>query len=73
VEYPSRLGPFTITRATDLTPGHGFDSLNEGGKPDLPLSDGEMVQFRGEGQGGMEMSLTIRTSGTEPKVSLAHR
>ncbi|KAI9443236.1 hypothetical protein H4582DRAFT_2109603 [Lactarius indigo] len=36
--------------------------------PRLPLSSGHMIQFRATSQDGFKIVLTIRTSGTEPKI-----
>jgi hypothetical protein len=51
----------------DLTVG--YDSSNPPSfKPRLPLSSGHMIQFRAENEDQLYIVLTIRTSGTEPKV-----
>ncbi|KAH8833487.1 hypothetical protein DL96DRAFT_1703152 [Flagelloscypha sp. PMI_526] len=70
--YPSSIANILITQVTDLTKGCSWDSNREGGVPLLPLSSGHMIQFRA-GQEGDERSpvrivLTLRTSGTEPKI-----
>lgn len=66
--YPSSIADLTIIAVRDLT--IGYDSSNPPTyKPTLPLSSGHMVQFRAENPNdGTKISLTIRTSGTEPKV-----
>jgi len=49
----------------------GYDSTNPPMyKPSLPLSSGHMIQFRAASKGGLKTVLTIRTSGTEPKVRI---
>jgi len=57
-----------VTRIVDLT--SGYDSGNPPAyKPSLPLSSGHMIQFRAESPcNGTKITLTIRTSGTEPKI-----
>lgn len=67
--YPSNIAGLKVTAIRDLTVG--YDSTNPPSyKPTLPLSSGHMVQFRAENSAeGTKISLTIRTSGTEPKVS----
>lgn len=55
----------------DLTIGHGYDSSmpEPGYKPALPLSGGQMITFSAADEDtGTGLTLTIRTSGTEPKV-----
>ena len=53
----------------DLTVG--YDSTNPPTyKPNLPLSLGHMIQFRAASKDGLKIVLTIRTSGTEPKVRM---
>ena len=66
--YPSTIAGLSVTAIRDLTVG--YDSSNPPSyKPKLPLSSGHMVQFRAENPTeGTKISLTIRTSGTEPKV-----
>jgi len=47
----------------------GYDSSNPPTyKPSLPLSSGHMIQFRATSKDGFKIVLTIRTSGTEPKI-----
>ncbi|KAH9934848.1 phosphoglucomutase first 3 domain-containing protein [Fomitopsis serialis] len=57
-----------VTSVRDLTVG--YDSSNPPTyKPALPLSSGQMVQFRAESPvDGTRITLTTRTSGTEPKI-----
>lgn len=57
-----------MTSVRDLT--IGYDSANPPTyKPILPLSSGHMIQFRAENPtDGSRITLTTRTSGTEPKV-----
>lgn len=66
--YPSVIVGLNITRVIDLTLGH--DTANPPSyEPTLPLSDGQMIQFRAQSNdGGINVTLTIRTSGTEPKI-----
>jgi len=66
--YPHEIGGLTITNVVDLTTG--YDSANPPTyKPALPLSSGHMIQFRAESkEKGTKIVLTIRTSGTEPKI-----
>ncbi|KAL1947532.1 hypothetical protein VTO73DRAFT_13256 [Trametes versicolor] len=66
--YPSTLGGLAVTRVRDLTVG--YDSGNAPScKPELPLSSGHMIQFRAENVAdGTKITLTTRTSGTEPKI-----
>ena len=59
-KYITRLGRFEFTRVRDMrAPGH--DSLY--GAPNLPVSDAEMLSFYSP-----ELYVSIRPSGTEPKV-----
>ncbi|KAF8636547.1 hypothetical protein AX17_003359 [Amanita inopinata Kibby_2008] len=65
--YPSQIAGLQVTRVVDLTVG--YDSGNPPAyKPKLPLSSGHMIQFRAESGDGLKIVLTIRTSGTEPKI-----
>ncbi|KAI0822643.1 phosphoglucomutase first 3 domain-containing protein [Trametes gibbosa] len=66
--YPTTLAGLAVTRVRDLTVG--YDSGNAPSyKPDLPLSSGHMLQFRAENTAdGTRITLTTRTSGTEPKI-----
>ncbi|KAK2467095.1 hypothetical protein APHAL10511_001353 [Amanita phalloides] len=65
--YPEEIGGLRITRIVDLTVG--YDSGNPPSyKPRLPLSSGNMVQFHAENEHQLHIALTIRTSGTEPKI-----
>ncbi|KAH7889858.1 hypothetical protein F5I97DRAFT_1800865 [Phlebopus sp. FC_14] len=68
--YPSSIAGLTITSVIDLTVGHGYDSTNPPGyQPRLPLSSGHMIQFRAQSMDNdVKIVLTIRTSGTEPKI-----
>jgi len=70
--YPLEIANFRVIRVRDLTVGHAFDSGNPPSfEPDLPLSGGHMITFRGEENDSSDpihMVLTIRTSGTEPKI-----
>ncbi|PPQ98838.1 hypothetical protein CVT24_003392, partial [Panaeolus cyanescens] len=66
--YPSEIAGLPITRIIDLT--LGYDSGNPPSyKPLLPLSSGHMIQFRASNaKTEMGIVLTLRTSGTEPKI-----
>ncbi|TCD63890.1 Phosphoglucomutase-3 [Steccherinum ochraceum] len=66
--YPSTLAGLSITSIRDLT--IGYDSTNPPTfKPSLPLSSGHMIQFRAQSSDGKtKITLTTRTSGTEPKI-----
>ncbi|KAG7452946.1 uncharacterized protein BT62DRAFT_959078 [Guyanagaster necrorhizus] len=66
--YPTEIAGMSVTRVVDLTTG--YDSANPPKfKPSLPISSGHMVQFRAEDkEKGVKIALTIRTSGTEPKI-----
>lgn len=68
--YPSSIGGLQIRSVVDLTEGHGYDSTNAPTyQPKLPLSLGHMVQFRASSDSDdSRIVLTIRTSGTEPKI-----
>ncbi|KAK0441176.1 uncharacterized protein EV420DRAFT_1730510 [Desarmillaria tabescens] len=67
-KYPTEIAGLSVTRVVDLTTG--YDSSNPPTfKPSLPISSGHMVQFRAEDtEKGVKIALTIRTSGTEPKI-----
>ncbi|KAF9052789.1 hypothetical protein BJ165DRAFT_1339803 [Panaeolus papilionaceus] len=66
--YPTEIAGLPITRVVDLTVG--YDSGNEPSyKPLLPLSSGHMIQFRASDEAAnLRIVLTLRTSGTEPKI-----
>ncbi|KAL7283146.1 hypothetical protein ACG7TL_002572 [Trametes sanguinea] len=66
--YPKTIAGLEVTRVRDLT--IGYDSGNPPSyKPALPLSSGHMIQFRAENKAdGTKITLTTRTSGTEPKI-----
>ncbi|KAL5511802.1 hypothetical protein ACEPAH_5020 [Sanghuangporus vaninii] len=66
--YPSAIACLDVTNVRDLTVG--YDSGNPPlYKPHLPLSSGHMIQFRAQSQSDdTKIALTIRTSGTEPKI-----
>jgi len=67
-DFPENIAGLKVTSVRDLTVG--YDSSNPPTyKPTLPLSSGHMVQFRASSEAdGTQISLTIRTSGTEPKI-----
>ncbi|KAI9206097.1 uncharacterized protein BJ171DRAFT_422329 [Polychytrium aggregatum] len=63
LQYPRVIGGSKVTAIRDLT--IGYDSMQADNKPVLPVSaSSEMITFRFE-NGGV---LTLRTSGTEPKI-----
>ncbi|KAL1730114.1 hypothetical protein EV714DRAFT_211628 [Schizophyllum commune] len=62
--YPHTLGGLNVTAVSDLTVY--WDSRR--GTPRLPRSSGQMIQFWAAGEGGVKITLTLRTSGTEPKI-----
>ncbi|RPD65833.1 phosphoglucomutase first 3 domain-containing protein [Lentinus tigrinus ALCF2SS1-6] len=66
--YPKSIAGLEVTSVRDLT--IGYDSANPPSyKPMLPLSSGHMIQFRAENKtDGTKITLTTRTSGTEPKI-----
>ena len=65
--YPKSIARLDVSSVVDLT--LGYDSSNPPTyKPSLPLSSGHMIQFRATSKDGFKIVLTIRTSGTEPKV-----
>ncbi|CAE6405206.1 unnamed protein product [Rhizoctonia solani] len=68
-QYPKSIGGLTVTGVRDLTTGHGFDSSAPAPDhtPLLPVSGGHMITFKAKGD-GVAIVLTIRTSGTEPKI-----
>ncbi|KAH9946369.1 phosphoglucomutase 1 [Epithele typhae] len=68
--YPPTLAGLAVTAVRDLTEGHGYESANAPScAPTLPLSSGQMIQFRAERRAdGVRVTLTTRTSGTEPKI-----
>jgi len=66
--YPKTLAGLDVDRIIDLTTG--YDSSNPPScKPSLPLSSGHMIQVRAGSEAlGTNLVLTLRTSGTEPKI-----
>ncbi|TFK72594.1 hypothetical protein BDN72DRAFT_957272 [Pluteus cervinus] len=66
--YPSRIAGLEITQVVDL--GVGYDSLNPPTfQPSLPTTSGYMIQFKAKNKSqDLHITLTIRTSGTEPKI-----
>lgn len=57
---------FKITGVRDLTVGYDCDTRTTDGKPELPLNlGGEMITYY---FGDEEAQVTLRTSGTEPKI-----
>ncbi|KIK96741.1 hypothetical protein PAXRUDRAFT_825647 [Paxillus rubicundulus Ve08.2h10] len=67
-QYPASIAELAVTSVVDLTANHGYDSNNAPTYvPRLPLSSGHMIQFRAQ-SAEVSVVLTIRTSGTEPKI-----
>ncbi|KAG9124379.1 Phosphoglucomutase-3, partial [Ceratobasidium sp. 392] len=68
--YPESIGGLNITGIRDLTTGHEFDSSAPAPNyaPSLPVSSAHMITFKAAGDKGTAIVLTIRTSGTEPKI-----
>jgi hypothetical protein len=68
LNYLIALAGLNVTSVRDLT--IGYDSTKPPSyKPALPLSSGHMVQFRAENPtDGTRITLTTRTSGTEPNI-----
>ncbi|KAF8436904.1 hypothetical protein L210DRAFT_3688468 [Boletus edulis BED1] len=67
-QYPHSIAQLTVFSVIDLTAGYGYDSTNPPTyAPRLPLSSGHMIQFRAH-SADVNIVLTIRTSGTEPKI-----
>ena len=66
--YWHRCGPLKIAGIRDLT-GDGYDSSKVGGVPALPTSAAHMITYTFEagGEAGGAV-VTLRTSGTEPKL-----
>jgi len=66
--YPREIGGMRITWVRDLTTG--YDSGRPPTyTPELPLSSGHMIQFKAQSSSETEIIyLTLRTSGTEPKI-----
>lgn len=66
--YPREIAGCTVTGVVDLTTGYNSADLIDF-KSKLPLSSGQMIQFRAEShENGTKIVLTVRTSGTEPKI-----
>ncbi|TFY70333.1 hypothetical protein EVG20_g2671 [Dentipellis fragilis] len=66
LHYPTLIANLKITSIRDLTTG--YDSANPPTyKATMPLSSGHMIQFRAS-DANVKIALTIRTSGTEPKI-----
>lgn len=72
LNYPEELYGFKVTNIRDLTIGH--DSSQPDNKPLLPVSaSSQMITFElsgalEQGQPESNITLTLRTSGTEPKI-----
>ena len=66
--YPTQLGSFKVQDVRDLTEGHAYDSKQSDKKPVLPLSAADMITLYGAKESGETFVLTVRTSGTEPKI-----
>lgn len=71
IRYPTSVAGLTVNSVIDLTAGYEYDSTNAPSyQPRLPLSSGNMVQFRAQSTNDPDIKivLTVRTSGTEPKI-----
>ncbi|KAI5983862.1 hypothetical protein EDD15DRAFT_2178391 [Pisolithus albus] len=71
IHYPTSIAGLTVNSVIDLTAGYEYDSTNAPSyQPRLPLSSGHMVQFRAQSTNDPDIKivLTVRTSGTEPKI-----
>ncbi|KAI6126214.1 hypothetical protein EV401DRAFT_1854927 [Pisolithus croceorrhizus] len=71
IRFPTSIAGLTVNSVIDLTAGYGYDSTNAPSyQPRLPLSSGHMVQFRAQSTNDPDIKivLTVRTSGTEPKI-----
>ncbi len=66
--YPRSVGGLEVKQVRDLTTGSTYDSEAPDFKPTLPVGGGEMITFKLENE-GINVVMTLRTSGTEPKVS----
>ncbi|KAJ3309024.1 Phosphoglucomutase-2 [Boothiomyces sp. JEL0838] len=63
LDYPKEIGGFKVVYVRDLT--IGYDNLAPNNKPTLPVSSSsQMVTFKLEN----DCLITLRTSGTEPKI-----
>lgn len=64
LQYPTTIGGLTVSSVRDLT--IGYDSSTADQLPTLPVSSSsQMITFKFADQAG---EVTLRTSGTEPKV-----
>jgi len=73
--YPTTIANHAVYGVRDLTAGYGYDSSNPPTYlPRLPLSGDQMITFKAKSiSGDLAASfviLTIRASGTEPKIKL---
>ena len=72
--YPTMIAGHTIVSVRDLAKGHAYDSCNPPAyMPVLPVSADDMITFKAmkgdpETQQASSITLTLRASGTEPKV-----
>ncbi|KAI5121018.1 hypothetical protein M0805_005964 [Coniferiporia weirii] len=67
--YPRSIAGLKITSVRDLTTGYDSTNLPTYRLVHLPLSTGHMVQFKACSENSdLSITLTIRTSGTEPKI-----
>ncbi|PCH38295.1 phosphoglucomutase 1 [Wolfiporia cocos MD-104 SS10] len=66
--YPPSIASHRVTRVRDLTVGYDSGTAPTY-KPVLPLSSGHMIQIWAQSPtDGTSITLTLRTSGTEPKI-----
>lgn len=64
--YPSEIAGLRVTRVVDFATG--YDSGNPPSYKSNLSSSGHMIQFRAGARDDLRIALTIRTSGTEPKI-----
>ncbi|KAJ9081484.1 hypothetical protein DSO57_1014031 [Entomophthora muscae] len=69
LNFPTSIGPYKVLRVRDLTIGYDSASKLPNHAPDLPVSLGtQMITFQLSCPDGLPLEITIRTSGTEPKI-----
>lgn len=69
LNFPKTIGPYRVLRVRDLTVGYDSSSKLPNHTPDLPVSSGtQMITFQLATPDGLPLEITIRTSGTEPKI-----
>lgn len=69
LSFPEKIGSYRVTRIRDLTIGYDNGSTLPNNIPELPVSaSSQMITFKLEDDNGLTIDLTLRTSGTEPKI-----